>query len=97
MAGSFRRSTERQPNLAPTWRASSALDLVAADKPQLRPVLLSRQDRRLPLPRQILKIVRLEQRRVELSALKIVQLRERWVADDLSTRRLSSALAIGAG
>jgi len=36
--------------------------------------VLCLQDRRLPLPRQILEAVGLEQGLVELSALKIVQL-----------------------
>jgi hypothetical protein len=35
-------------------------DSVAADDPQLRPVLLCLQNRRLPLPRQILKSVCVE-------------------------------------
>jgi hypothetical protein len=41
------------------------------------------QDRRLPLPRQILKGAGLEQRLVELTPLKVAQLHEWWVADDL--------------
>jgi hypothetical protein len=43
--------------------------LVAADEPQLRPVLLCLKDRRLPLARQILEAGGLEQRLVELTSL----------------------------
>jgi len=68
---------------------------LTADDTQVGPVLLRLQDRRLPLPRQILKAAGLEHRLVELSTLKIAQLRQRRVADDFSMRRLSSALAIG--
>ena len=67
------------PRLRPKRRGL----LVAGDDAQLRPVLFRREDRRLPLPRQILEAVGLKQRLVELTALKIAQLREWWVADDL--------------
>ncbi len=40
--------------------------LVAADEPQLRPVLLCLQDRRLPLPGQILKSAASDCRRAAL-------------------------------
>jgi hypothetical protein len=43
------------------------------DDAQLRPVLPCLQDRRLRLPRQILKGRSLEQRLVELSTLKLAQ------------------------
>jgi hypothetical protein len=66
-----------------TVAARASTTLLAGHNPQLRPVLLRLQDRRLPLPRQILKAVRAEQRLVELSALEIAHLRERWVGDDL--------------
>jgi len=56
------------------------------------PVLLSLHDRRLPLPRQILKDAGLEQRLVELAPLKLVELGERWVADD----PLDAAAQLGA-
>ena len=56
----------------------------APDEAQLRPVLLRLQDRRLPLPRQILEGGGLEQRLVELSTLGLAHLVvERRVADDL--------------
>jgi hypothetical protein len=45
-----------------------------ADEPQLRPILLRLQNRRLPLSRELLEARGLEQRLVELSTLKIVQL-----------------------
>jgi hypothetical protein len=48
----------------------------------------------LPLPRQVLEAVGVEQRLVELAALTVVHLHERWVADAFSTRRLS-AVATG--
>jgi hypothetical protein len=48
--------------------------------------LLRRQDRRLPLPRQILEGGGLEQRLVELTPLEVGHLGERLVADDLSRR-----------
>ena len=48
--------------------------LVVADGLELRPVLFRLQDRRLPLPWQILEGVGLEQRLVELASLEIAQL-----------------------
>jgi len=47
--------------------------LVVGDDAQLRPALLRRHDRRLPLPRQVLEAGGLEQRLVELTTLKIAQ------------------------
>jgi hypothetical protein len=64
---------------------------------QLRPALLGLQHRRLPLAGQILEAVRLEQRLLELPPLLFVNVTQRRKCDDLPTRRLSSALAIGAG
>jgi hypothetical protein len=55
---------------------------VAADDPQLRSVLLSLKDRRLPRPWQILEVVRIEQRLVELAALIGAHLDQRRLADD---------------
>jgi hypothetical protein len=52
-------------------------DVVDAVGEQLRPVLLSLQDRRLPLPRQILKGGRIGQRLVELST-KTLGARDQW-------------------
>jgi hypothetical protein len=43
---------------------------------QLRPVLFRLQDRRLPLPGQILEASGLEQRLVELAPLAVAQLAE---------------------
>ena len=59
------------------------LELVAADDPHVRPILLCLQDRRLPLPRQILEAFRVEQHLVELPALKLAHFAERRVADYL--------------
>jgi hypothetical protein len=50
---------------------------------QPRPVLLRRDDRRLPLPRQVLEAGGVKQRLVELAALFVAQIGERRVADDL--------------
>jgi hypothetical protein len=41
------------------------------------------QDRRLPLAREVLEAAGVEQRLLELAPLKLVQLHEWWVADDL--------------
>jgi len=65
--------------------------LVAGDDPQVRHVPFGLQDRRLPLPRQVLEALSLEQRLVELAALKTVHFAERWVGDELTDARLSSA------
>ena len=72
------------------------LSLAASDYAELRPVLLRLEDRRLPLPGQVLKAAGLEQRLVELSTLTVVHVHERpGSRRTSSTRRLRSALAIG--
>ncbi len=86
--------SEREPGFRP-GHGGSAHELVAGDDAQLRPVLLGLEDRRLPLAGEILEAVRVDELLLELSTLKVAHLRLRRVADDLSTRRLSSALAIG--
>jgi hypothetical protein len=53
----------------------------AADDPQLRPILLRPQDRRLPLTRQILEAVGVEQGLVELPTLEVAHIAGRRVAD----------------
>jgi hypothetical protein len=54
-----------------TLRPLTALaGLVVGNDTQLRPALLRLKERRLPLPRQILEAVRLEQPLLELSTLK---------------------------
>src|SRR5215208_3916595 len=58
-------------------------ELVARNHAKVRPVLLRLQNRRLPLPRQILEGAGLEQRLVELAPLRVVHLAERRIADDL--------------
>jgi hypothetical protein len=51
--------------------------LAGPDDAQLRPVLLRPDNRRLPLPRQVLEARGLEQRLVELST-KTLGARDRW-------------------
>jgi hypothetical protein len=74
---------------APITLASSKIEIPAASASvanvwrSLRPVLFRLHDRRLPLPRQILKAGGLEQRLVKLTPLQIAHLREWRVADDL--------------
>ena len=50
---------------------------------QLSPILFRCENRRLPLPRQILEGGDLEQRLMEPSTLAVARLRERRVADHL--------------
>jgi hypothetical protein len=57
--------------------------LKVRDKPQLRPVLLCLEDRRLPLPRQVLEGVGVEQRLVKLATLAGAQFRQRRMSDHL--------------
>jgi hypothetical protein len=52
---------------------SQRLGSAAGVSAQLRPVLLCLQDRRVPLPRQVLEAVGVEQRLVELSTLVVAQ------------------------
>jgi hypothetical protein len=59
------------------------LSLVASGEAELRPVLFRLEDRRLPLPRQVLEALGVEQRLVELTPLAVVHVRERCVAHDL--------------
>jgi hypothetical protein len=49
-------------------------ELAVPYDPQLRPILLRLEDRRLPLPGQILEAVGIEQRLLELAPLKIAKL-----------------------
>src|SRR5215211_7520016 len=58
------------------------LRLIAADDPQLGPVLFGLQDGRLPLPRQILEGVSIEQRLLELPSLKVAHFAQRRVGHD---------------
>jgi hypothetical protein len=51
--------------------------------PQFGPVLFRLEDRRLPLPGQILEAVGVEQRPMELAALEITHIAEWRVGDDL--------------
>jgi hypothetical protein len=57
-------------------------DSVAVDDPQIRPPLLCLQDRRLPLPGQILEGVRVKQRLLEVSTLAFADLAQRRICDD---------------
>jgi hypothetical protein len=67
--------------------------LAAADDPQIGPVLLCLQDRRLPLAGQIFEGVRVEESLVELPALEVAQLGQGCVSDTFSTRRLNAVFA----
>jgi hypothetical protein len=60
-------------------------------------VLLRLQVRRLPLPGQVFEAVRVERRLVELAALIAAISYSGGYPTSFSTRRLSSALAIGGG
>ena len=68
-----------------------ALGVGVRDQPQLRPVPLGLEDRRLPLPWQVVEAVGVEQRLVELAALPVIHVHERRVADDL----LDAAAEVG--
>jgi hypothetical protein len=57
-------------------------ELVAADDPQLRPVLFCVQDRGLQLPRQILEGAGVEQRLVELPPIRVAHIAQWRVSDD---------------
>ena len=64
-------AAEAAPRSPPRQRSPV---LVASHDAQLRPVLLSLHDRRLPLPEQVFEAAGLEQRLVELSTLIFAQL-----------------------
>jgi hypothetical protein len=88
VVGSARR-TRKQPAQNPADQATQVqhqelLELVAADDPQVRPVLFRLEDRRLPLPGQVLEAVGVEKSLVELPSLILAHPRQRRVADDLS-------------
>ena len=63
-----------QAHLGAVFKTPARSLRVVAYEPQLRPVLLSLNNRRLPLPRQVLEAVSVEQRLVELAPLKLAQL-----------------------
>jgi hypothetical protein len=51
-------------------------------QPQLRPVVLCVEDRCLPLARQVLEVIGVDQRLLEFSTLAVAHLGQRRVADD---------------
>jgi hypothetical protein len=80
---------------APCRRAGmrSSRELVGANDPQIWARSLCLQDRRLPLTGQVLEDVSVEQRLVELPAMKVAHFPERRVGDDF----LDAAAQRGAG
>src|SRR5918995_1625313 len=73
-------------------RRTTTRVLIFVGDPQLRPVFFGLQDRRLPLPGQILEAVRVEHRLVELAPLLRAHVAQRRVAVYL----LDAAAQVGA-
>jgi hypothetical protein len=85
-------------NSQPQRRARAGIrnspELLAADDPQVGPVLFCLQDRRLPLTGQVLEGVSVQERLVELPALEVAHIAERRIADYLLDAAVSAALAM---